>query len=291
MEVVPLKHYGQWFFAGVVILLLVKLVWDVAQNGKIRWETVSSRLFVDAILEGLWITIVLTVVSMILGTLGGIILAVMRISNNKVLSSISAAFVWFFRGTPVLVQILVWFNLALFLPTLDFFVVEVNTTQFITPLLAAVIGLALNEAAYCSEIFRGGLLAVDNGQREAAEALSMTDGQVIRRIVLPQAMRTIVPPMGNELVTVLKNTSLVSVIGAGDLLTRAQAIGAADFTRMEMFVVASIWYLVLTTVATFFQSLLERRLARINGKTPPARRFTARAMLNSLNPNRKEQRA
>ncbi|MDN6474843.1 amino acid ABC transporter permease [Corynebacterium flavescens] len=285
MEVVPLRHYGQWVFAAVVILLLAGLVWDIAKNGLIRWDIVGSRLFLDSIVQGLGITIMLTVVSMILGILGGILLAVLRISENRVLSAISSGFVWIFRGTPILVQILIWFNLALFLPEINLVFFSLNTTELITPMVAAVLGLALNESAYMSEIIRGGLLSIDPGQKEAAEALSMTDGQIMRRIVLPQALRSIIPPMGNELVTLLKETSLVSVIGAGDLLTRAQAIGSTDFSRMEMFLVASIWYLILTSIASFGQSALERRLARSSGRTVPPRRSIGR-FLASMTPRR-----
>jgi len=269
LPIVPLRHYGQWVAAAVVILLLARFVWQVATESQVRWDVVGSRLFAGAILQGLWITVVLTVVSMVLGIIGGVLLAVMRISRNPVLVAIASAFVWLFRGTPILVQILIWFNLALFLPTIDLVFVRIDTTQAITPMLAAVLGLALNESAYMSEIVRGGIISVDAGQREAAEALGMTEGRILRRVVLPQALRSIVPPMGNELVTLLKETSLVSVIGAGDLLTKAQAIGSVDFTRMEMFLVASIWYLVLTTFTTLMQAILERRLGRsVSGVSP-----------------------
>ncbi len=289
-EVVPLRHYGNVVAAALIILLLVKLAFDIKANGLIRWDVIGSRMFLDTLMNGLWITVVLTVVSMVLGIIGGTILAIMRISRNKVLVAISSFFVWLFRGTPILVQILIWFNLALFLPTLDFVFFSVNTTEFITPLFAAILGLSLNEAAYSSEIIRGGLVSVDSGQQEAAEALSMTDGQAMRRIVLPQAMRSIVPPMGNELVTLLKETSLVSVIGAGDLLTRAQAVGATDFTRMEMFIVASLWYLALTSVATIGQAYLEKRLGKSKGQlTPTKRGLTSYA--RALVPSRKEQAA
>lgn len=285
MDVVPLRHYGQWALAAIVLLFLGRLFWDIAENGLIRWDIVASRVFFDSILQGLSVTIMLTVVSMILGIFGGITLAVMRISENKVLSTISAGFVWIFRGTPILVQILIWFNLALFLPQINLFFVSLNTTELITPLTAAVLGLALNEAAYMSEIIRGGLLSVDPGQKEAAEALSMTDGQIMRRIILPQALRSIIPPMGNELVTLLKETSLVSVIGAGDLLTRAQAIGSTDFSRMEMFLVASIWYLILTSIASIGQSAFERRLARSSGTSMPPRRSIGQLIM-SIAPRR-----
>jgi polar amino acid transport system permease protein len=262
LKAVPVRHYGQWVAAAVCLALLVLLVRAVVTNETIQWDVIGSRIFFAAILDGLVTTIWLTVASMVLGVLGGVLVAVMRLSDNLLLRSISGAFVWLFRGTPVLVQILIWFNLALFFPRLGFGSLSVSTNDLITPFTAALLALTLNEAAYMSEIVRGGILAVDGGQREAAEALGMTGGLVLRRIVLPQAMKVIIPPTGNELVTLLKTTSLVAVIGAGDLLTQAQAVGATDFTRLEMLIVASIWYLVLTTIASAGQALLERRFLR-----------------------------
>ncbi|MGB4780201.1 amino acid ABC transporter permease [Microbacterium sp.] len=258
-RVVPVRHYGQWIAVTLVIILAAKLVYDVATQSTIRWEIIGARLFAEPILQGVGMTIVLTIVSMILGVIGGVVVAIMRLSNNPVLRYTSGLFVWIFRGTPILVQILIWFNLALFFPTIGLFGFQADTNSLISPLLAAILGLTLNECAYVSEIVRGGIQSVDKGQVEASQALGMKQAQIMGRIVLPQAMRAILPPLGNETVTLLKETSLVAVIGAGDLLTRAQQIGAADFSRMEMLIVASIWYLALTTVATAFQWWLERR--------------------------------
>ncbi len=262
LKAVPVRHYGQWVTAVVCIALLFLLVRAVAANESIQWDVIGSRIFFDAILDGLVTTIWLTVASMVLGVILGVVIAVMRLSDNPVLRTISAGFVWLFRGTPVLVQILIWFNLGLFFPRLGIGSFSVATNDLVTPFTAALLALTLNEAAYMSEIVRGGILAVEGGQREAAEALGMTGGLVLRRIILPQAMKVIIPPTGNELVTLLKTTSLVAVIGAGDLLTRAQAVGATDFTRLEMLIVASIWYLVLTTIASTGQAMLERRFLR-----------------------------
>ncbi|GAA3652269.1 amino acid ABC transporter permease [Microbacterium marinilacus] len=256
--VVPVRHYGQWITVAIVVALLAKVIYEIAANSVIRWEVVVSRFGAEAILQGLGVTVVLTIVSMVLGVVLGVGIAVMRISRNRLLSAFAFGFVWLFRGTPLLVQVLVWFNLSLFLPTIDlgFTVFQTNT---IPPFAAAILALALNEAAYMAEIVRGGILSVDRGQAEAAGALGMTPGQTMARIVLPQAMRSILPPTGNELVTLLKETSLVSVIGAGDMLYRAQQIGATDFTRMEMLIIAACWYLVLTTVASVLQLWIERR--------------------------------
>ena len=284
-KAVPVRHYGQWVAAVVIVVVLGLLVRAVAANEVIQWDVIRSRIFFDAILDGLVTTIWLTVAGMVLGVIGGVILAVMRLSDNLVLKTISGGFVWLFRGTPVLVQILIWFNLALFFPRLGIGDWSVSTNDLITPFTAALLALALNEAAYMAEIVRGGILAVDSGQREAAEALGMTGGLVLRRIILPQAMRVIIPPMGNELVTLLKTTSLVAVIGAGDLLTQAQAVGATDFTRLEMLIVASIWYLVLTTIASYGQMLLERRFLRGSSHAPP-RASMLRRIATDLRPGR-----
>jgi polar amino acid transport system permease protein len=284
-KAVPVRHYGQWVAAAVIVAVLVLLVRAVAANDVIQWDVIRSRIFADAILDGLVTTLWLTVAGMVLGVIGGVLLAVMRLSDNLVLKSISAGFVGLFRGTPVLVQILIFFNLALFFPRLGFSDWSVSTNDLITPITAALLALALNEAAYMSEIVRGGILAVDHGQREAAEALGMTGGHILRRIVLPQAMKVIIPPTGNELVTLLKTTSLVAVIGAGDLLTQAQALGATDFTRLEMLIVASAWYLVLTTIASYGQMLLERRFLRGSAHARP-RGSALRRIATDLRPGR-----
>jgi polar amino acid transport system permease protein len=287
-KAVPVRHYGQWVTAVVAVVVLALLVRAVAANQVIQWEVIRSRVFFSAILDGLVTTIWLTVAAMVLGVVGGVLLAVMRLSDNAVLKTIAAGFVWLFRGTPVLVQILVFFNLGLFFPRLGLGDLSVATNDLITPFTAALLALALNEAAYMSEIVRGGILAVDHGQREAAEALGMTGTLVLRRIILPQAMRVIIPPTGNELVTLLKTTSLVAVIGAGDLLTEAQAVGATDFTRLEMLIVASIWYLVLTTIASYGQMLLERRFLR-GSSTATRKTSVLRRLATDLRPGRNQE--
>ncbi|GLY30409.1 amino acid ABC transporter permease [Kineosporia sp. NBRC 101731] len=268
LPVVPVRHPGQVVAAVVVVALLAWLAVAIGRNQFIQWDAVGERLTASAILGGLGVTVWLTIAAMVLGVVGGVGLAVARLSSNRVLRVLSGGYIWLFRGTPVLVQILVWFNLALFFPRLGFGALSVDTNSVITPFGAALLALALNESAYMAEIVRGGIQAVDQGQTEAAQALGMKRSLALRRIVLPQAMRVIIPPTGNELVTLLKTTSLVAVIGAGDLLTKAQAIGAVDFTRMEMLIVASIWYLALVTIATAGQTVLERRYTRGHAGSP-----------------------
>lgn len=268
IKAIPVRHYGQWVSAVVAIALVAALVWSVAGNEAIQWSVVGDYLFHENILKGALTTLELTFLSMLLGIVGGILLAVMRLSDNRVLSTISSGYVWLFRGTPVLVQIVLWFNLALIFPRIGFGSFSADTNELIAPFTAALLALALNEAAYMAEIVRGGILSVDKGQTEAAHALGISGALTMRRIVLPQAMRVIVPPTGNEVVTMLKTTSLVSVIGAADLFTEASYYGAKNFTTFEMLLVACFWYLVMTTVLTMVQSRLERRFGR--GTAPGA---------------------
>jgi polar amino acid transport system permease protein len=258
-RVVPVRHWGQWVAVVILVLLAIKLIADIAAHSAVRWDVVLSRFGAQAVLEGLGMTVVLTLISMVLGAALGVGVAIMRLSRNRLLSAFAFGFVWLFRGTPLLVQVLIWFNLSLFLPRFDLGFTTIQTNTVIQPFTAAILALALNEAAYMAEIVRGGILSVDKGQAEAAGALGMTPAQTMRRIVLPQAMRSILPPTGNEVVTLLKETSLVSIIGAGDLLFRSRQLGTADFTQMEMFLVASAWYLILTSIASIIQSVVERR--------------------------------
>lgn len=281
VKAIPVRHWGQWVSAVVVLVLVAWLIYSVATNDNIQWPLVRQYLFDNAVMRGLWVTVWLTIASMVLGIVLGILLAVMRLSHNRVLSTVSWFYIWLFRGTPVLVQLLIWFNLALFFPKIGFGPISTETNALIKPLVAALLALALNEAAYMAEVVRGGILSVDHGQYEAASALGMSRGRTMRRIVLPQAMRVIIPPTGNETITMLKTTSLVLVVGAGDLLSRTSAIGARDFTTIEMLFVASFWYVVLTSVASYGQYHLERRFARGIAGAPP-RKALHRTLSNLL---------
>lgn len=262
IKAIPVRHYGQWVSAAVAVALLAALVWAIATNEAIQWNVVGDYLFNGVILRGLVTTLELTALAMLLGVVGGILLAVMRLSQNPVLKAFSGGYLWLFRGTPVLVQIVLWYNLALVFPTLGFGSFSVDTNHVINAFGAALLALALNEAAYMAEIVRGGILSVDPGQTEAAHALGLSQTKTMRRIVLPQAMRVIVPPTGNEVITMLKTTALVAVIGANELFTQASNYGSKNFTTFEMLLVASFWYLVMTSVLSVIQSRLERRFAR-----------------------------
>lgn len=244
---------------------------SVYTNERFGWDVVWAYLRDVSIANGLAITLMLTVVSMAIGIALGVVLAVMRLSKNPIVSSASFAYISFFRGTPLLVQLLFWYNMAALYPIISFGIpgVALDANQLITPITAAILGLGLNEAAYMSEIVRAGILSVEYGQSEAAGALGLTKLQTMRRVVLPQAMRVIVPPTGNEVINMLKNSALVSVIAVPDLLYSAQIIYNRNFETIPLLIVASIWYLVVTAILSVGQFYIERRFARGNRNQPP----------------------
>lgn len=264
MPVVPLKYYGRWIAAGFLIILFAGLVVSMVTNTRFQWPVVAQYLFDDSIIAGLITTIWLTVAAMAIGMILGTVIALMRISKNPVLGSVASAYLWIFRGTPLLVQLIFWYNLSALYPqiTLGFpfgpNLGAFDANLYITVYVAALLGLGLNEGAYMSEIVRSGLNSVPSGQREAAEALGMSSYRIMTRIILPQAMRVIIPPTGNQLIGMLKTTSLVSVIALQELLYSAQLIYTANFQTIPLLIVASIWYLVMTTVLSIGQHFLER---------------------------------
>lgn len=271
LTLVPRRHVGRWIAAAVLLVIAALMVNSVVSNERFQWDVVNTYLRDVSIGRGLWLTVWLTAVCMMLGAALGVLLAVMRLSGNPVIRTAAFGYVAFFRGTPVLVQLLLWFNLAALYPVITFGLPGVNldANAIITPLAAAILGLGLNEAAYMSEIVRAGILSVDHGQQEAAGALGLTRGQTMRRVVLPQAMRVIIPPTGNETIGMLKTTSLVSVIAVPDLLYAAQTIYSRTFQPIPLLVVASIWYLVVTSVLSVGQFYLERRFSRGNRTLAP----------------------
>jgi polar amino acid transport system permease protein len=267
-RVVRTKHPGRWIAVGVELLLLAMAAHAAFTQPNFRWDVVGHYLVDHSIMAGLVMTIELTISAMFIGIVLGGILAVMRLSDNPVLSRSAQVYIWFFRGTPALVQILFWFNLAALFPTLgigipfgpEFITASPNT--FMTPFLAANLGLGLNQGAYMAEIVRAGILGIDPGQAEAASALGLRRSQTLRKIVLPQAMRSIIPPTSNETIGMLKYTSLASVIAVTEVLQSAQLIYQRTFEIIPLLIVASIWYLVLTTLLTFLQQALEKRFGR-----------------------------
>lgn len=260
ITVVPKRHPGRWFAAVVILLICARLLWSIFTNERFGWDVVGQYLFTASILNGLQITIMLTLVGMTIGISLGIVLAVMRLSNNPVLRNFAAGYVFWFRGTPLLVQLLFWYNLAALYPTLTFGLpwVSVDAAHILTPLVAAILGLGLNEGAYMAEIVRGGIQSVGKGQSEAAGALGMQKLQTMRRIVLPQAMRSIVPPTGNEVINMLKDSALVSVMAVPELLYSVQIIYSRNFQTIPLLIVASIWYLLVTAILSVGQHYVER---------------------------------
>ena len=272
----------------IAIGVLVAIIYAFAQ-GKINWGAVPDYFFDSRILKGVGQTMLLTVTSMVIGIVGGVLLAVMRLSKNPVTSSIAWFYIWFFRGTPVLVQLFVWFNLGLVFEYINLGPIYKNYwSDFMTPFLTALLGLGLNEAAYMAEICRAGLLSVDEGQTEASHALGMSHGKTLRRIVIPQAMRVIVPPTGNEIIGMLKTTSLVSAVPYPELLRTPQDIGQPPSTGPHA-VLAPLWYLVLTSILSVGQYYVERYYAR--GPAAPAAHPVAEAQRRTCCPSAAEAEA
>lgn len=265
VPVVALKHPDRWIMGILALALALWLVITLATNPNIQWGKVVEYLFFPKIIDGIWVTLAISVLATALGLVLGVVLAIMKLSQNPVLNWLATLYIWFFRGTPVLVQLIFWYNLAFLFPRLVLKVpftdigVWWNTNDVMTGFTAALLGLGLNLAAYFAETVRAGIQAVDKGQTEAAYALGMTPLKRMRVIVLPQALRVIIPPTGNEFISMLKTTSLVYVVAGNDLMTNASQIYKQNNLIMELLIVASIWYMVMTAIATFLQSKLEAR--------------------------------
>ncbi len=269
IKAVPVRHPGRWVAAAVIAVLVAMFVNMLLTNPVFQWDFMFDNMFSGPVLRGARTTLIMTVLAMVIGILLGVVVAVMRLSPNPVLRSASWLFVWVFRGTPLLVQIIFFGFLGALFPTITLTVPFTDTVLFSQPTsvvisgtTAAVLALSLNEMAYAAEVVRGGILGVDRGQDEAARAIGMTSGMSMRRIVLPQAMRTIIPPMGNETITMLKSTALVSVIAGRDLMTAVQTVYQQNYKVIPLLVVAAIWYLALVSLLSVGQYFLERRFGR-----------------------------
>jgi polar amino acid transport system permease protein len=267
LQHVPRRYWGRWLATALIVLALL-FVANAFARGKIEWAYVAKFLTAQSILTGLVNTIVMSILAMALGIVLGVVTAVMRLSTNPVLSSVARGYTWLFRGTPVILQLLLWFNLALVFPTIGLpGVWEMRTVDLMTPFLAALLGLGINQGAYTSEVVRAGLLSVDVGQYEAAKAIGMPRLLALRRVILPQAMRVIIPPIGNEFVGMIKLTSLASVIQYAEMLHSAQNIYYANSRVIELLIVAGVWYVVVVTVLSIGQSWIEKYYARGAGRT------------------------
>ncbi len=277
MPVVPLRHPGRWVAAAVVVLLAVMLAHSlffshVVVNGRRRerfeWNIINQYFLSSEILKALGITIALTVVAMAGGITIGVVLAIMRLSPNPIVTGSAWLYIWFFRGTPVLVQLLFWYNASYIFPSFSLGIpfgpalVHFNLNTWLTPFLVASVGLALNEGAYMSEVVRAGLISVDEGQTEAAQSIGMSRFMTLRLIVIPQAMRVIIPPTGNETISMLKTTSLASVVTVSELTFTVEQIMAADYRTVPLFMVASLQYLWVTSVLMVGQYYVERHYAK-----------------------------
>lgn len=282
---IPVRHYGRWVGAVLVVGALVALAYGFSQGDidySVTWEFVTQ----DTIVSGMWHTLLISVLAQLLGIALGVVAAVMRKSPNPVTSIVAGIYIWFFRGTPVLVQLLIWYNLSLVFPTLGIpGIGSWPTNEVMTPFLAALLGLGINEGAYMAEIVRAGINSVDEGQTEAAQALGLSPAKTMRRIVLPQAMRVIIPPTGNEFINMLKTSSLAYAVQYGELLLSAQNIYSNNLMVVELLFTVSIWYLVLTSVFSIVQSFLERRFSRGASRTAPGPTLLGR-LLGNLRPGR-----
>lgn len=264
-DAVPLRHPLRWACGAIIVVLAAQLAYILVTNPRFEWRVVASWFPARTVLAGLGMTLLLTLIAMVIGIVLGTVVAVARMSANPLLRAVAGGYVWLFRAIPELVQLLFWFNLGALLPRLSIglpfggpALVSWETNSVISAMTAAILGLGLLEAAYMAEVVRGGLFSVDHGQTEAAKALGMTDWRCLRKIVLPQAMRFMVPPTGNNVIRMVKGTALVSVIGLGDLLYSVQLVYSRTYETIPLLIVACAWYLVVNSLLFVLQSRLER---------------------------------
>jgi polar amino acid transport system permease protein len=264
---------GRWLASVIVIVAFGGIVWSIAKNPNLKWHVIGTYLFTNVVLHGVLVTCYLTITSVVIGFIGGALLAIMRLSSSPALRLVANVYVVVFRGIPTLVQIIFWGYLGAFyshiligVPFTRITFIDLDTDATVGATTAAILALGLNEIAYASEIFRGGILGVDKQQTEAAYSLGMKPMHTMWRIVIPQAMRSVIPPLGNEVISVLKITALVSVISGSDLMTEVQNIYAQNYQVIPLLAVASIWYLAVTTALTIPQRWLERYYGRGAGE-------------------------
>ncbi|GGI02485.1 amino acid ABC transporter permease [Arthrobacter liuii] len=263
------RHYGRWLSVAILAAIALGAIKSLAENPQLEWDVVAQYLFDGLILEGLAQTVILALISMLAATAIGLIFGFFRLSSNPVLRTVGSLYIWVFRSVPALIQILFWGNLALFAPRLGLGIpgtgwnlVSAPTNDVLSPFAASIVALALANGAYLAEIIRSGLLSVDEGQHLASSALGLTWWQAQRKVILPQALRVMVPPAGNQFITLLKETSLVSVIAGGDILSKAENISGYNLRTIELLIVAAVWYLLVTSAATLAQTFIERRSSR-----------------------------
>ncbi|MER7545384.1 amino acid ABC transporter permease [Actinomadura sp.] len=277
IKAVPVRHPGRWLGGAVVLVLVAMFVHFLLTSKALEWSEQWKYLFSAPVLKGVRNTVWLTIAAMVGGVVLGIILALMRLSANPLLRGAAWGYLWFFRGTPLYTQLLIWGAIGTLFPTVGVGIpfgpefATWKTQELVNAAIAASLGLILNEAAYMAEIVRAGILSVDEGQQEAASALGMSKMQTMRRIVLPQAMRVIVPPTGNESISMLKNTSLVAAVPYSELTFTAQTIYASTYKIIPMLVMACLWYLLISSVMMVGQYYLERYYSKGTSKGAEAR--------------------
>ncbi len=269
LKIVQPPRIGRWFGVAVAGIVVAWIVYQIVTNPGFQWNVVISYMLEPTVLAGVWMTIQLTVLVMIIGIAIGIIVALMRLSGDALLSSCAQAYVWFFRGTPVLVQLVFWYNLSALFPEISFGIpfggpkfYDVSANVAISSFTAAMLGLGLNEGAYMSEIIRAGLLGVDSGQTEASKALGHKPWQTLRVVVLPQAMKGIVPPTANQVIGMLKGTSIASVVALYELMQSVEMIYSRTFETIPMLIVAALWYLIMVSVLSVIQYFIEQYYSR-----------------------------
>ncbi len=268
LKIVGKRYYGRWISALIVLLCVAGMINSMVNNPNFAWQVIADNFTEASILQGVLMTLHLTVISVILGFFFGTLLALMRLSSNPVLSTVSWAYTWFFRGVPMLVQLFLWYNVAALYPTLSVSLPglgelwSVKSNTLISPFTAAVIALVMHQSAYAAEIVRAGIQSVSNGQIEAARALGYRPAQIFRYTILPQAMRAILPPAGNEVIGQLKTTAIVSVISLQDVLYSAQIIYQRTYEVIPLLLVATLWYLLMTSVLSVGQYYIERYFSR-----------------------------
>ncbi|HEY4249626.1 MAG TPA: amino acid ABC transporter permease [Roseomonas sp.] len=268
-EIVRRPGMGRWIGAAAVCLAVAWIAWQVLTNPGFQWDIVGRYMLSPGVLRGVAMTLQLTALVMVIGLVIGIAVALMRMSGDPLLVFCAHAFVWFFRGTPVLVQLVFWYNLAALFPDISLGIpfdgpklLSIASTVAISSFTAALLGLGLNEGAYMAEIIRAGLLSVDNGQTEASKALGHRPWQTFRIVVLPQAMKAIVPPTGNQVIGMLKYTSIASVVALNELMHSVELIYTRTFETVPLLIVAALWYLILVSILSIMQHFIERHYSK-----------------------------
>jgi polar amino acid transport system permease protein len=277
VAVVHTRHWWRWTIAAIIVFVLAQFAWSLVTNDRYMWGTFAEYFFSGPVLIGIGYTLSITAVSAVVGFLLGTVIALGRLSKSALLSSAAWAYIWFFRSVPLVVQIIVWYNLGYLYPTLglgtpfttDFWIVEFPTVQLISAFAAAILGLGLHQAAYSAEIIRGGLISVDQGQSEAAAALGIPASRRLFRIILPQAMRSIIPNATNEVIGLVKGASVVFVIAIPELFYAVQVIYNRNSRVIPLLLVAVVWYTIITTILSIAQFYIERHFARGSVRTLP----------------------